>query len=60
MKNSELFDMDGCVVKSHTGQALAKLTEDGEFLIVNRLPTCSIGMYFYILCYLKELGFNVR
>lgn len=60
MKNSEIFDMNGCVVKSSKGVRLAKLVEEGDCLVVKPLPACTIGTYFYILWHLKELGFDVK
>lgn len=60
MKNSEMFDMDGCLVKNAQGVPMARLSEEGDLIIVKRLPACSLGFYFYILSYLKELGFEVK
>lgn len=61
MKNNEIFDTDNCYIKDEYGTVLARLEEDEEgFLIVRRYPVCTIGTYFYILWYLRELGWDVR
>ena len=55
-----MLNMGDCVVRDDRGLVLAKLRERGEIIQVEQMPTCSIGMYFYILAYLKELGFDVE
>ena len=55
-------DLHGCVVKSESGMLLANLyrdRDDGRIRVV-RYPSCSIGMYFFILSYLMDLGYEVK
>ncbi len=56
----DILDMHGCVIRDENGNALANLYEEGGLVIVKKTTACSIGMYFYILRYLGELGFVVR
>ena len=60
MKNIDVINLDNCIVKDETGLPLAKLTERAGRVLVTQLPGCSIGTYFYILEYLKELGWEVE
>lgn len=60
MKNTDVFDINNCVIKDEKGMVLARLVEDGDYIRVCRKPCCSIGTYFYILWHLRELGFDVR
>lgn len=60
ISNLEILDINGCWVKDEKGIALASLHEDEGYVVVERTPACSIGMYFYILMYLTQLGFNVK
>lgn len=57
---NDILNMDGCVVKDDRGVVVATLREVSGALAVDRLPACSLGMYFYILGYLRELGFEVH
>lgn len=59
-KAVDILDMHGCVIRDERGFALANLYEDGGLVIVKKTTACTIGMYFYILRYLRELGFIVR
>lgn len=56
---NDILNMDGCVVKDDRGVVIAALREVDGALAVDRLPSCSLGMYFYILSYLRELGFEI-
>lgn len=50
------------VVKGKDDMLLANLymdRRDGRIRVV-RYPSCSIGMYFYILSYLIDLGYEVK
>jgi len=60
MKNIDAINLDNCIIKDEDGRPLAKISEKGDKLLVTRLPDCSIGMYFYILRYLKDLGWDVE
>lgn len=59
MSTNELLNVDGCVVKDERGVVLARLYEEDGVVRVLRKPSCSIGTYFYILGYLRELGFEL-
>lgn len=56
----DILDINNCVIRDEDGNALAHLMEDNGVVVVMRDPACSLGMYFYILGYLRELGFDVR
>lgn len=56
----DLFDMNGCVIRDERGVVMANLYEADGVVIVKKTTACSIGMYFYILHFLRELGFTVR
>ena len=61
MRTNEILKVNGCVVKDcDSGLPLAVLHERGEYIEVERLPACTIGVFFYILDYVRELGFDVR
>lgn len=60
MSNIDFLNLNGCIVKDERGVALATLEERGGYIYVERTAACGIGMYLYILAYLKELGFEVR
>ena len=57
---TEILNVDGCVVKTYDGVRLAKLREVDGAIEVIREPACGLGMYFHILSYLLDLGFDVR
>lgn len=48
------------IIKDEKGTPLAKVFEDGKRLRVFRTPQCSIGMYFLILSFLRDLGYEVQ
>ena len=55
-------DLHGCVVRGENDMLLANLyrdRNDGRIRVV-RYPACSLGMYFYILSYLVDLGYEVK
>ena len=56
---NDIIDMNGCIVKDDAGVAMATVRETENGLVVERFPACSLGMYFYILGYLRELGFEI-
>lgn len=59
MNTIDIIDVNGCVVKDESGKALAELTVTGRGKVqINRLPACDLGSYFYILIYLRELGYE--
>jgi len=61
MNDAQSFlNMHGCKVKDENGVHLADLFEDGGQIVVSRTPACSAGDYFYILGYIRDLGFDVR
>ena len=60
MRSQEIIDMDGCIVRDERGHALAVLRDGGDYIVVKKMPGCSIGTYFYILTFLKECGFDVK
>lgn len=60
MENIDILNVNRCLVKDENGIALARLHEEGESIRVERFASCSIGMYFYILRYLRDLGWNVK
>lgn len=58
---TDLVDIDGCVMKTEDGVTLARLHEEEDgFVRIERAPACTIGMYFYLLDYLHQMGFDVR
>lgn len=59
-KAIEIIDVNGCIVRDERGVPLARLEEDFGVVIIKKMPACSLGMFFYIVDYLKELGFDVR
>ncbi len=55
-------DLHGCVVRGENDMLLANLyvdRRDGRIRVV-RYPSCSLGMYFYILSLLLDLGYEVK
>lgn len=57
---NDIFNMEDCVVKDERGVVLALLSDEDGVISVNKTTACSIGLYFYILWYLGELGFEVK
>ena len=49
---TDILNINGCVMKTKDGVILARLHEEE--------PACTIGMYFYLLDYLHQMGFEVR
>lgn len=61
MDTIDILNINGCVVRDEdTGTDLAIVHENGRKVSVERLAPCSIGSYFYILYYLRELGFDTE
>ena len=56
----DVLDLGHCHVKDEDGIVLADLYENGRSIVVVRTPACSLGMYFYILDYLREIGFDAK
>jgi len=56
----DLLNLNGCVIKDERGIPLATLYEEGRIVRVVREPACGLGMYFYILSYLNDLGVDAR
>lgn len=55
-------DLHGYIVRDSRGMLMANLyrdRNDGRIRVV-RYPSCSIGMYFFILSYLMDLGYDVK
>ena len=50
--------MEGSVVRDDNGNILVTMTDDRRYVTVERQPACSLGMFFYILDYLREWGFE--
>lgn len=59
-RSDEIIDLDGCIVRDENGTMLAKVDYDGRGYRVLKATACSVGTYFYILSYLRDLGFEVR
>ena len=57
---TDIINVNGCVVKDYDGVRLAHLQEVDGVVEVIREPACGIGMYFHILSYLLDLGFDVK
>ena len=58
---TDFLNLDGCVMKSRDGVPLAYLHEERDgFVRVERAPACTVGIYFYLLDYLHQLGVDVR
>lgn len=55
---NDIMNMDGCIIRDEYGGALAKIEENGDVLVVHKFTACSLGTYFYILSYLRDLGFK--
>jgi len=56
---TDIIDVNGCIVRGDYGVELAHLREVDGAVEVIRTPECSLGMYFNILSYLIDLGFDV-
>lgn len=56
----DILDVNGCAIRDENGSVLAILREEDNVVVVERQSACTIGMYFYILSYLIELGFDVQ
>lgn len=57
----DLLNLHGCEVKDERGAVMARLYEDEDGKIrVIRTPSCSVGMYFFILDYLRALGVDAK
>ena len=54
----DVIDMDGCIIRDNHGYAMARIEENDGVLVVHKFTACSLGMYFYILSYLRDLGFK--
>jgi len=59
-ENIDILNVHHCVVKDENGVAIARLHEEKGFIRVERFASCSLGMYFYLLSYLRDLGWEVR
>lgn len=57
---TDILNVDGCVVRDYDGVDLAILRERDGMVEVLRCPACGLGMYFRILSYLVDLGFDVK
>lgn len=55
---NDIINMDGCIIRDENGGALARIEENDGVLVVHKFTSCSLGMYFYILGYLRDLGFK--
>lgn len=60
MTNIEAIDLSNCVIRDEDKNILALVSEDGSNISVFPTSRCSIGMYFYILWQLTELGWTVK
>lgn len=56
----DLLDLHGCLIRGEDGTVLARLYEQDGTIIVKKTTACTVGTYFYILRYLRELGVKVR
>lgn len=52
--------LDGGIIRDERGIALAILEEADGIVLVKKTTACSIGMYFYIIVFLKDIGINAR
>ena len=59
MESNGFMNMEGCVVRDESGVALAILHEVDGFVIV-KTTACTIGMYLYIVSFLRDFGFDVK
>lgn len=59
-KAIDIVNVNGCIVKDENGEPLATIREEGGRLVVSRYASCSLGLYFYILSYLSDLGFEIK
>lgn len=55
---NDIIDMDGCIIRDEHGGPLARIEEKDGVLVVHKFTACTLGMYFYILAYLRDLGFK--
>lgn len=55
---NDIINMDGCIIRDDKGGALARIEEKDGVLAVRKFTSCSLGTYFYILGYLRDLGFK--
>lgn len=53
-----MINIDGRTVVDERKTPLAKITDFGKYVRVNRLPACSIGDYFAILTWLNDWGYT--
>lgn len=60
LRSVDILDMHGCQIKDEHGVVLATLFEHNGKIIVSREKCCCIGMYFHILSYLHDLGFEAE
>ena len=57
---NDILDIGGCIVRDENGVALAVLEAYSATKVkVKKMSNCSIGDYFYVMCYLIDLGFDV-
>lgn len=56
----DVIGVEGCCVKDEEGAIIAVLWERNKKVKVERKPACTLGVYFYLLWYLTELGFEVE
>lgn len=55
---NDIINMNGCIIRDENGGALARIEEKDGVLAVHKFTSCSLGTYFYILGYLRDLGFK--
>ena len=52
--------LDGGIIRDERGIALAILEEADGIVLVKKTTACSIGMYFYIIVFLRDIGIDAR
>ena len=52
--------LEGFLVKSDEGQYLARIYGDTTGYRLVRFPSCSLGLYFYILTWLRDQNIDIR
>lgn len=57
---NDVINMDGCIIRDENGCSVARIEEKDGVLLVHKFTSCSLGMYFYVLSYLRDLGFRVE